>query len=101
MFNLNWTESMINYSETKKQDKLLQKQSVRAKSLKGISSMSQILISSLLSSHASSQYTEVHSPTPEPTVDPLSLFDDDPEEDDDDDGTDEEEEEETVSSTRV
>ena len=67
--------------------------------------MSQILISSLLSSHASSQYTEVHSPTPEPTVDPLSLFDDDPEQEDDDEDeeTDEDEEDDEVatSTTKV
>ena len=78
-----------------------QKLSVKAKLLKGISFTYHNSNLSLLSSHASSQYTEVHSPTPEPTVDPLSIFEDDPEEDDDDDGTDEEEEEETVSSTRV
>ena len=101
MFSLNWIGYTTNSSVTEKQDKSPQKLLVRAKLLKGISFIAQILIFSLLSSHASSQYTEVHSPTPEPTVDPLSIFEDDPDEEDEDEDTDEEEEEETVSTTPV
>lgn len=52
---------------------------------------------SLLSSHVSSQYTEMQSLTPEATADPLSIFAD-PDEEEEDDDDEQEEEEETISA---